>query len=158
MKTFASAMTAVMILGGVSSWATVVEGSVRECSLDCPVDAPCTFGEATFPHHNAIELDTSVQDMHCACPLGWTGILCDIKYESCTDNHDCFHGGKCLNDSLATDSFGNAQLLCDCTRAKSTDGIRYVGKYCETPLETLCSADNEDLFCVNGGTCNPNYA
>lgn len=153
MKAFASAM----ILGGISSWATAAERSVQQCSLDCPVDAPCTMGEAEFPHQNAIQLKTSVQNMHCACPPGWTGIMCDHKYESCTDSHDCFHGGQCLNGS-STDSFGNHQLFCDCSGAKSTDGIRYVGKYCETPFEKSCSADNEELFCVNGGDCNPNYS
>ena len=150
------AFTSVIMLGGVTSWATGAERSVLQCTLDCPVDAPCTFGEASFPHQNAIQLETSVQNMHCACPPGWTGILCDHKYESCTDSHDCFHGGQCVNGSL-TDSFGNRQLFCDCTGAQSIDGIRYVGKYCETPFEKSCSADNLELFCVNGGDCNPNY-
>ena len=38
------------------------------------------------------------------------------------------------------------------------NGLAYVGKYCETPFESSCSATDPDLFCVNGGDCNPNYS
>ncbi len=152
MKVFASAV----IFGGVYSQGYIEERSAQECTLDCPVDAPCTFGNAIFPHQNVVQLESSVQNMHCACPPGWTGIFCDHKYESCSDSHDCFHGGECL-DGGSRDAFGNPQLVCDCTNAKTTDGIRYVGKYCETPFEKSCSAENDDLFCVNGGDCNPNH-
>lgn len=149
-------LLAAIMIGGVISLAKLEDRSVQECTLECPIDAPCTFGEALFQHQNAIHLETSVQNMHCACPPGWTGILCDHKYESCSNNHDCFHGGECLEGEVR-DAFGNQQLLCDCTSAKTTDGFRYVGKYCETPFEKSCSTENEDLFCVNGGDCNPNY-
>lgn len=130
------------------------------CTLDCPVDAPCTLGDATFSHSNdVVQLETNFQGMHCACPPGWTGILCDHKYESCSDSRDCFHGGKCTEDAGWTDAFGNPQLLCDCTDAVTNTGIRYVGKYCETPFEKACRGhDNDDtLFCVNGADCNPDY-
>jgi hypothetical protein len=104
---------------------------------------------------------THMNNMHCACPPGWTGIMCDHKYESCSDNHECYHGGECLAGGL-TDTFGNEQLFCDCNNAISSDGTKYVGKYCETPFDKLCDIDDDnastgELFCVNGGDCNPDY-
>ena len=148
--------------------ATVRAASGGACTLECPVDAPCTVGQAQFTHSNdVVQLATSVQGMHCACPPGWTGVLCDHRYESCNaGSHDCFHGGRCVSgDASMVDAFGNPQLLCDCSNAQTTDttnngggsGIQYVGKYCETPFEKACSASDNSLFCVNGADCNPNY-
>lgn len=128
-------------------------GTSRACTLDCPTDAPCTFGETPFASPN----EPAENGMHCACPPGWTGVYCDHKYESCSDSHDCYHGGECLGNELV-DSFGNPQLVCDCSNAKTADGVSYVGKYCEIPFEMSCSPDNDELFCVNGADCNPNYA
>jgi hypothetical protein len=131
----------------------------QECTLDCPVDAPCTVGSADFTKHNLALGLTSDGTMHCACPFGWTGLLCDHKYESCTetDDHACYHGGSCIPG--LSDRYGNDQLFCDCTDAVASDGTHYVGKYCETPFDQICdhSHDDDGLFCVNGGECNPNY-
>jgi hypothetical protein len=163
------------VVGAVLLLSISASSAARECTLDCPVDAPCTFGDAIFSHSNtildAVQLETTSFDgMHCACPPGWTGILCDHKFETCSDSHDCFHGGECAENEY-TDAFGNPQLLCDCSNAQTStaaDGIRYVGKYCETPFEKSCAtissntnnnedADHDTLFCVNGGDCNPNF-
>ena len=138
-------------------------GDAAACTLNCPWDAPCVMsGEAGQP-----------QKQHCACPPGWTGLLCQTKYESCSirgNNEDrCFHGGKCIEEAF--DDFGNPQLMCDCSTAMSTlienEGgsgssgtkqtvTKYVGKYCEHALEQQCDTQNVDRFCVNGGDCNPN--
>ena len=46
----------------------------------------------------------------------------------------------------------------DCSKAKKTaNGVAYVGKYCEIPFEKSCSVDDDELFCVNGADCNPDY-
>ena len=93
---------------------------------------------------------------------GWTGVYCDHKYETCDnqEGHTCYHGGECIPG--LEDKYGNEQLFCDCTKARGPDGERYVGKYCEVPFEQACNNpeeedDDELLFCVNGGTCNPEY-
>jgi len=125
----------------------------QDCTLDCPVDAPCTNESPDFTAHTALGLVSDARE-HCACPFGWTGLLCDHKYESCTDDHSCYHGGACIPG--LSDHYGNDQLFCDCTNAIASDGTQYVGKYCETPFEQLCGGDDE-LFCVNGGECNPSY-
>eukprot|EP00934_Nitzschia_sp_Nitz4_P001059 Nitzschia sp. Nitz4//scaffold165_size50357//21867//26251//NITZ4_007022-RA/size50357-exonerate_est2genome-gene-0.36-mRNA-1//-1//CDS//3329538135//1059//frame0 len=127
----------------------------EDCTLECPLDAPCTFGAAEYSHQNELNLATEEFGMHCQCPVGWTGVYCDHRYESCSESQDCYHGGQCIHGSL--DAFGNQQLVCDCTDAVASDGTRYVGKYCETPFEKSCSYDDDLLFCVNGGDCNPNF-
>ncbi len=83
---------------------------------------------------------------------GWTGILCDQKYETCTNQqgHECYNGGKCILG--LEDRFGNEQLFCDCSKANG-----FVGKYCETPSKKTCKDNDEDVFCVNGGACNPDF-
>jgi len=163
----------------------------ERCTLNCPLDAPCTWSDVPVTEEEddsqkrlLLRGQTPEQQQrqlqrrqHCACPPGWTGLLCETKYESCsnrggTNNDDrCYHGGRCVEE--AVDAFGNPQLMCDCSTAQSTtvinnggnDGsstrpttniIRYVGKYCEHPMEEQCDAENPDRFCVNGGDCNPN--
>ena len=81
---------------------------------------------------------------------GWTGILCDQKYETCTNQkgHECYNGGECILG--LEDKFGNDQLFCDCTKARG-----FVGKYCETPFVQRCAED--EVACVNGSSCNPEY-
>lgn len=126
------------------------------CDLGCPRNAPCRFGKADFSgRKDFLKTETDRNGMHCDCPIGWTGILCDKKYESCTNQngHECYNGGECILG--LQDKYGNEQLFCDCSNA---DG--YVGKYCETPLEQKCWTNhNEDgySFCVNGGECNPSF-
>jgi hypothetical protein len=136
---------------------TTTTSSAQDCTLNCPVDAPCVLGQADFSGH-LIEIDHGLSNMHCDCPPGWTGLLCDRKYETCTDNNSqsCYHGGECI-PGLA-DQYGNDQLFCDCSDAIATDGTMYVGKYCETPFDQICDGGADaDAFCVNGGDCNPNY-
>jgi hypothetical protein len=134
------------------------------CTLNCPLDAPCVFGEITTTRLGSTTYITASDDasssttkrqQHCACPPGWTGIMCDTKYESCSSVDKCFHGGKCVAGA-AVDEFGNSQLVCDCSTAQST--TKYVGKYCEHAMEQQCDVQNPDLFCVNGGECNPDVA
>ncbi|OEU20618.1 hypothetical protein FRACYDRAFT_259610 [Fragilariopsis cylindrus CCMP1102] len=113
------------------------------CDLDCPSFAPCVFGYADFSERKVDVVATQQQlggrgggthqsGMHCDCPIGWTGLFCDIKYDSCTSNnqahHECYNGAECMI-GLLEDQYGNEQLFCDCN---SING--YVGKYCETPI------------------------
>jgi hypothetical protein len=127
--------------------------ALGDCTLNCPSDAPCQLGEADFSAH-VIDMETSHGGMHCGCPYGWTGVLCDHKYEACDTSHRCYHGGECVPG--IQDKYGNDQLFCDCTEAVASDGTRFVGKYCETPFEKVCDETGEH-FCVNGGDCNPDY-
>ena len=55
------------------------------------------------------------------------------------------------------DYYENQQLFCDCSDAFDENGNPYVGKFCEIPSMENCGTEEDDLFCVNGGECNPSY-
>ena len=77
------------------------------CDLDCPSFAPCVFGYADFSERKVDVVakqqelggrggrggggGTHQSGMHCDCPIGWTGLFCDIKYDSCTSNNQAHH-------------------------------------------------------------------
>ena len=55
--------------------------SSSNCDLDCPTDAPCTFGHTDFTHHPLNEQGSPIvigdtreghhiDGMHCDCPTG----------------------------------------------------------------------------------------
>jgi hypothetical protein len=109
----------------------------KSCDLDCPTFAPCVFGYADFSERKVDVVKqlggggTHQSGMHCDCPIGWTGLFCDIKYDSCTSNnqarHECYNDAECMIG--LEDQYGNEQLFCNCDRVNG-----YVGKYCETPI------------------------
>eukprot|EP00538_Stauroneis_constricta_P012494 CAMPEP_0119559076 /NCGR_PEP_ID=MMETSP1352-20130426/11797_1 /TAXON_ID=265584 /ORGANISM="Stauroneis constricta, Strain CCMP1120" /LENGTH=1231 /DNA_ID=CAMNT_0007606639 /DNA_START=288 /DNA_END=3983 /DNA_ORIENTATION=- len=142
-----------------ASWVTTVTAN-DECTLECPLDAPCTFGDGTaLDDHSHADGKLSLDGMHCDCPYGWTGIQCDHKYETCSlkekGEHHCHHGGKCVSGFI--DRYGNEQPYCDCRDAVTHGGTRFTGKYCETEVVATCSDTNPHHFCVHGGECNMNY-
>lgn len=131
------------------------------CTLDCHQNAPCVLGTADFSNHTlrdggslSFHEQAQLDGMHCACPHGWTGLLCNRKYETCDNEHKCYHGGECVPGLL--DYFDNEQLFCDCSSAEDSEGNDYVGKYCEHAAVDYCGGSDE-RFCVNQGTCNPGY-
>lgn len=67
-------------------------------------------------------------DGGCACPVGYTGTLCETKVDPCKDIN-CQNGGTCIDGK------------CNCP-----DG--YTGTYCEIE-EDPCI----DIICYNGGVC-----
>lgn len=129
-----------VVVGILVVAAPSVARAQQSCDLDCPIDAPCTINQATgMPH--------------CACPPGWTGQLCNVLYESCGLFGSCLHGGTCVLSSFEKDAFDNRQLVCDCSTAKTSNGISFVGKYCETPATDATEQCDDGHFCLAGGTC-----
>jgi len=159
--------------------------SAQTCDLQCPTDigATCAFGNSphtvqgttTTTNNNNGEQqqqqqqqeEVSINGMHCSCPPGYTGLYCEVAFESCGDGdgsqHVCYHGGSCVSGEV--DDFGNVQLYCDCSTA-ALDGSgnvqQYVGKYCQhatvsAETETCDASTNEASFCFNQGVCNPQY-
>jgi len=39
--------------------------------------------------------------MYCTCPVGYTGLQCEIKYVVCgRDDHTCFNGSACVKGKI----------------------------------------------------------
>jgi hypothetical protein len=105
-------------------------------NIVCNHEAECVKGVADFPVHIGIPLSddtlanteflavSHIDNQHCDCPIGWTGVTCDVKYElSCDQHHPCFHGGECILGLI--DRYGNDQLFCNCDNAVDKDGKKY---------------------------------
>jgi hypothetical protein len=149
-----------------------------DCTLACANLAKCEFGSSPeeSKHETSLPFLAQTEDhkndagfiMHCVCPHGWTGIFCDVPFDTCyapgdtdeneTNVHHCYHGGQCIPG--LTDHYGNDQLFCDCTDARDEQGRPYLGKYCELQASTHCTGDDPNgnpRYCMNRSICNPQY-
>ena len=159
-------MTPHLLRTSIALACLVVVVRPQECTLDCKSNTPCTFTTeedlARYENHPTtidgkpfdFHQIKSVNGMHCECPHGLTGVRCEVPFDTCDGNHPCYHGGACVPGLLGP--FGNDQLFCNCENAFDMQGYRYVGKYCETREENYCD-DSLQLFCLNAGTCNPDF-
>lgn len=180
----------------IAARSLVVSASVATgvCDLDCPTDigAKCVFGDSPAAASVVGSSTTSTgtgttaarnsTGMHCSCPEFYTGVQCELPYESCGSDsssgssgtststsstsqpeHVCYHGGVCQSGEV--DGYGNMQLFCNCAKAvNAATGTPFVGKYCEFATVATCSDDdsnnaaaNPDSYCFNGGVCNSKY-
>lgn len=129
------------------------KGTVPECTLDCNNGGECMVGinNADEVHDLAHFYDNAEEFMHCKCPEGWGGALCEVARQECGSHH-CYNGGTCLQH---TDSDGQTKHRCDCTTANGDD-YSYAGRFCQYQSTSFCTKkedENGQLFCVNGGTC-----
>jgi len=147
-----------------------------DCSLQCYHGGVCKKGSADYgiltstSPNDVIPLMnlTSVKGEFCQCEEGWTGILCEFKYEICWEIPDddevmqsgfaCFHGSQCVNESGDIDD--QSAWSCDCSTAtvegSKSDAGMFAGEHCQHIATDACIEEgNEDMigFCVNGGTC-----
>ena len=164
----------VAVASNISNMATVQaqEQQQESCPLNCGRYGVCVPGVADFLDHPieppqgsgdakpllSFHQETSRGGFHCQCESGWTGIECNVEFQSCSGEHKCYHGGECV-DGLK-DVYGNDQHWCDCHNAVDENGNAFVGKYCEHPAVNYCDDnDNNDgaaqgkAFCIEG-TCN----
>jgi len=95
--------------------------------------------------------------MFCSCPVGYTGLQCEIKMKVCgedgQDEHTCFNGSECKKDRS-----GNGKIFyrCECDAANSVMDKKYAGKYCEHISTVFCHHSKHgttNAFCTNGGKC-----
>lgn len=125
------------------------DGDSQSCSLPCPDGSVCVVGVSNSSSTSSTP-QKGWKGMHCACPPGKTGLLCESEWESCMNNPDknCLNNGTCELDMV--DFLGNKQFSCNCGSAiDSNKGIAYVGDFCEHEytlnISTQCS-----LPCLNG--------
>ncbi len=107
--------------------------------------------------HHVWSLQEVEDHMRCLCPPGVGGALCQFAGERCGSDGMCLHGGTCVTTTHPNGSgISVTQHHCDCTTATDGRGASYAGKYCEHKATALCSEDDWNLFCTQGGTCKSN--
>jgi len=120
-------------------------------ALSCENGSTCKMGTAAFGYHGTLNLPflnkTANEFMHCVCPYGFTGVLCEHHVQTCGGNeHACFNGATCVKKG--------GQYSCDCATSHSSNA--YAGHMCEHAATSFCEhgvAVSKHSFCVNKGTC-----
>jgi len=162
----------------------VLTAAAAECDLDCQNGSFCMEGDADFSMFQTMpdslneqgtstlsgdtlgihEETSSSGGMHCSCPHGWTGLLCDVPWVGCDYSHRCYNGGRC--EPGQPDKYGNEQFYCNCDTASDFEGNIFVGKWCEhkvNPATDFCGGafyeegDPQEHYCLSPGVCNLNY-
>lgn len=95
---------------------------------------------------------------HCLCPVGYTGTLCEIVYQTCDSSSDvCASGATCQR---AVDNFGIEFFHCGCDLAKSDLSLPKSLEFCQRVSTVFCNTVNDDpkqsrgsSYCTNGGRC-----
>lgn len=135
------------------------------CNLFCYNKGNCRHGHGKFGSYAGIDSMTEElpfeQELHdngmyCSCPVGYTGLQCEIAYVTCgRDDHTCFNGSACVKERSS--DTGEIFYRCECDIAHSVMDAAYAGKYCEHIATTFCDAGDGfthgDSFCTNGGKC-----
>jgi len=94
--------------------------------------------------------------MYCTCPVGYTGLQCEIKYVTCgRDDHTCFNGSACVKERAS--NTGEIFYRCECDVEGSIMDAPYAGTYCEHIATVFCEMgdgfQHGTSFCTNGGKC-----
>lgn len=155
----------VLAVAILSETMGVVDAYEWTCNLFCYNKGACRYGHGKFGAYNGIDSQTDElpfeQELHdngmyCTCPVGFTGLQCEIKYVTCgRDNHTCFNGSACVKERSSND--GNVFYRCECDVTESVMDAPYAGKYCEHIATSFCDGDDGfshgSSFCTNGGRC-----
>lgn len=147
------------------------------CNLYCYHGGTCRHGSGKFGSTNSqknskyagisdeetaklpFEQVRHEQGMYCTCPIGYTGLQCEIKYVVCPrDNHTCFNGSTCRKEVS-----GNNEVYfrCECDPDGSVMDADYAGKYCEHIATVFCEEKGMEMgqsYCTNGGKVSQNTA
>jgi hypothetical protein len=134
------------------------KGAVPDCDLECKNDGQCQLGfkdykESLAQYQNYWEDNFNLTLMHCLCPDGYFGSLCEIASTKC-NNMICFNGGAC---SKTANEDGDIVQQCNCSTAGGGNRT-FSGKYCQYEATTFCANEKKTdsghaTFCLNGGTC-----
>jgi len=120
------------------------------CTLGCENDGVCHFGDG--PENTIYDsFNLTVPDvrlgMHCLCPTGYAGYLCENEINLCGDfEHHCQNKGQCAREG--------EEYTCDCNTEDSSDAS-YAGVHCENRATTYCVGPgaSKEFFCTNEGEC-----
>lgn len=146
-----------------------------KCNLHCFNGGECRHGKGKFgsyagmqedgeemPWEEAANEKVTSTSMFCGCPIGYTGLQCEIKVKVCgedgVDSHTCFSGAECAKERSG---FGETYFRCECDVANSyMDQNEYASRYCEHIATTFCggeqhkgNGERSGSYCTNGGKC-----
>jgi len=133
----------------------------NKCTLDCRNGGTCVFGMKDYGDQAVVNeakmvagLSEKHQDgMHCVCPDGHTGLLCQIAASRCGQRLWCYNGSDCKKTELKD---GTVKKYCDCSAAASEEAS-FAGIGCQHKSGVFCDPDSgmtqQMSFCVNGGDC-----
>jgi len=100
----------------------------KDCTRQCDNGGMCKHGIKDYSsltdNTKIIEFlsKESSYETHCVCPVGFTGLNCEITVSNslCGDG-ECFYGADCVQDT------------CDCKSISKNDAL-YAGDYCEIEI------------------------
>ncbi|KAG7345354.1 EGF-like domain containing protein [Nitzschia inconspicua] len=145
-----------------SYFAQIVGAYDFHCNLFCYNGGECRHGHGAFGSYTGVDDDEEMpwekvrhkNGMYCICPVGYTGLQCEIKMVVCgADDHTCFNGSTCKKDHSG---WGESYWRCECDPKGSVMTASYAGKYCEHESTVFCvgdAASHSSSFCTNGGRC-----
>lgn len=144
-----------------------------QCNLYCYNGGECRHGKGKFGTYadvdgqgttgtteEALPWESSANagfGMYCACPVGFTGLQCEIAMNVCDENENtCYNGNACARETAAD---GTIWWRCECDASKSVLTASYAIKYCEHVATVFCNKAKNDFgmeqksYCTNGGKC-----
>ena len=144
----------------------VVDAYDWTCNLFCYNKGVCRHGHGKFGAYGGFgnsqiddtpfEKELHDNGMYCTCPVGYTGLQCEIKYVTCgRDDHTCFNGSACVKERSSDN--GQVFYRCECDAEGSVMDAPYAGKYCEHIATSFCEMgdgfSHGTSYCTNGGKC-----
>ena len=129
------------------------------CNLYCYNGGECRHGHGKFGSYSGVDEEEELpwekvrheNGMYCICPVGYTGLQCEIKFVVCgQDDHTCFNGSRCKKDHSG---LGESYWRCECDADNSVMTAAYAGKFCEHESTVFCHGEQNKgtSFCTNGG-------
>ena len=167
----------ILVLACLVLLQAAVDGYDFTCNLYCYNGGTCRHGSGKFGSLNSqtnskyagltedetkelpFEQVRHEQGMFCTCPIGYTGLQCEIKYVVCPrDDHTCFNGSTCRKE-VASDT-NEVYFRCECDPDGSVMDADYAGKFCEHIATVFCEEKGVTMgnsFCTNGGKVSSLY-
>ncbi|XP_068707230.1 fibropellin-1-like [Montipora foliosa] len=98
---------------------------------------PCVNNGTCFDDANSAEMNIKLLnslDFRCFCPIGFSGIICQIPYSACKSS-PCLHGGSCLDSSNTADvAFSANGYKCLCVEGFNGPNCEDVSESSSRPL------------------------
>lgn len=130
-----------------------------ECSLPCRNQGVCVVGsssEASRRTAGVLFTDIDLDGMHCQCPEGYAGALCQYQLRHCGGENDavCLHGSQCVESTSKGESADAARYRCECEDPDDPVCNKEVD-YCTPDAGHVEYYESMAVpaFCVNGGKC-----